>query len=121
MKLQFLNKELSVCKVNRITEIGGEFLFTARTDNENSVVCETAYVPNNTFEREDGWTAFRIEGQIDFSLTGILSPIARILADKCIGIFAVSTFDTDYVLIKKVNEDKALKALSENGYVIEKM
>ena len=115
MRLQFLNKELSVCKVNKITEIGGDFLSTARTDNENSLVCD------GTLEREDGWTAFRIEGQLDFSLTGILAPIAKIMADEGIGIFAVSTYDTDYVLIKKENGDKAQMVLKENGYIIEKM
>ena len=121
MRLQFLNKELSVCKVNKITEIGGDFLFSARTDNENSLVCETEFVPDGTLEREDGWAAFRIEGQLDFSLTGILAPIAKIMADEGIGIFAVSTYDTDYVLIKKENGAKAQMALKENGYIIEKM
>ena len=76
--------------------------------------CRTA----NTLERDDGWKAFRIEGILDFSLIGILSKLSSILAEEEIGIFAVSTFNTDYILVKKENFEKALQVLADKGYGI---
>lgn len=92
-----------------------EYCFIGKTDEENSVVCRTVDAPQNTIEREDGWRAFRIEGILDFSLTGILAKIATLLAEEKIGIFAVSTFNTDYVLVKKENETAALEKLHRDG------
>ena len=66
----------------------------------------------------DGWKAFRIQGVLDFSLIGILAKIATVLADNGISIFAVSTYNTDYVLIKKENYQKALEVLQTAGYKI---
>ena len=67
---------------------------------------------------EDGWRAFRIQGVLDFSLIGILADISRILAENKIGIFAISTFNTDYILTKEENYQKALDVLSRAGYTI---
>ena len=94
------------------------FCFTGRTDEEYSLVCRTQEVPFNTVAREDGWKAFRIEGTLDFSLIGILAQIADLLAKENISIFAVSTFNTDYILVKKEREEKALRKLAEQGYQI---
>ena len=69
-------------------------------------------------ERDDGWRAFRIQGVLDFSLVGILSEITGILAEDKIGIFAISTFNTDYILTKKENYQKALDLLDAEGYKI---
>ena len=95
-----------------------DFWFAARTDEEISLVCKTSDVPSETLERDDGWKGFRIEGVLDFSLIGILSKISAILADNKIGIFAVSTYNTDYILVKEENFEKALSVLCENGYNI---
>ena len=86
------------------------------TDEEISLVCKTDDVPQNTIERDDGWRGFRIQGVLDFSLIGILSKLSAILAENNIGIFAVSTFNTDYILVKAENFEKALKVLSDAGY-----
>ncbi len=67
---------------------------------------------------EDGWRALRVKGVLDFSLTGILAKISGILANAKIGIFAVSTYNTDYILMKKENFEKALNVLSDAGYDI---
>ena len=75
--------------------------FTAKTDEENFLVCLTKDVPPNATERDDGWRTFRIQGTLDFSLIGILSEISGILADNKIGIFAVSTYNTDKGLSNK--------------------
>ena len=96
-------------------DLSHPFTFTGTTDEEKSLVCPTSVVPSNTMERSDGWRAFRIEGVLDFSLIGILSKISAILAENRIGIFAISTFNTDY---KTADFDRALEVLSANGYEI---
>jgi len=117
LTLQILPQALTVCKVSDLSGFAMSGLyFIGNTDNERSLVCETDKTPTNTTAREDGWRAMRIIGQLDFSLTGILSKIATVLADAKVGIFAVSTYDTDYILVKAENLDRAVGALKEAGY-----
>ena len=120
MEIKKIDHEFSVCKVADYSQVDldKEYVFTGRTDEEKSLVCITDDVPANVTERDDGWKAFRIQGILDFSLIGILSRIAGILAENEIGIFAVSTFNTDYILTKKENYDKALEAFKQAGYEI---
>ena len=118
--LNKLERLLTVCKVKNIDDIdlSKEFYFIGKTDEEISLVCETNDVPENTIEREDGWRGFRIQGILDFSLIGILSKLSGILADNKIGIFAVSTFNTDYILVKDVDFEKSLAVLLNAGYAV---
>ena len=95
-----------------------EFCFVGKTDEEISLVCPTQNVPPRVIRREDGWNAFRIEGVLDFSLVGILSEIAAVLAAQKISIFAVSTYNTDYVLTRAGDYEKALDLLQKAGYQI---
>ena len=120
ISLESLEIDFSICKVEDYSEIDLQqpFVFTGSTDQEKSLVCPTEIVPKNTISREDGWRAVRICGELDFSLIGILAGIAQILAEKRIGIFAISTFCTDYVLTKEVDYEKAIHALKEAGYSI---
>ena len=120
MELKRLKYNFSVCKVADLSgvDMTQEFCFIGKTDEELSLVCITENVPENTIEREDGWKGFRIQGVLDFSLIGILSKISGILAENKIGIFAVSTYNTDYVLMKENNFDRAMKVLAEEGYEI---
>lgn len=120
MELKVIDKEFSVCKVSDFSEIdtGQPYIFTGSTDEERSLVCPAELVPGNTIERNDGWRAFRIEGVLDFSLIGILSKISTCLADNGIGIFAISTFNTDYVLTKENDFSKAIEVLELAGYTI---
>ena len=74
--------------------------------------------PQNIINREDGWRGFRIEAILDFSLIGILSKISTILAENKIGIFVVSTYNTDYVFVKDNSYEKAMNILSDAGYTI---
>ena len=83
------------------------------------LVCLTDKVPSNVIRREDGWRAFRILDVLDFSLIGILSKIASILADNSISIFALSTYNTDYVLMKDADFDGGLALLKASGYAVE--
>ncbi len=120
MELKKLEYDLTVCKVEKVSDIdlSSQFFFIGRTDEELSLVCRTDDTPGKTIERDDGWKAFRIQGVLDFSLIGILSKISGILADNRIGIFAVSTFNTDYILVKKENFGKALEVLADEGYTV---
>ena len=95
-----------------------EFYFIGKTDEELSLVCRTEDTPAETIERDDGWKGFRIQGILDFSLIGILSKLSGILADHKISIFAVSTYNTDYVLVKEENYDRALRILASEGFTI---
>ena len=113
---------LSVCKIADLSQVDpdSEPLFIGRTGDETSVVCPTDIVPENTLERDDGWRAFRIAGQLEFSMVGVLAGISSVLADAGIPIFVVSTYDTDYILIKADMFDETLRVLSEAGYVVDR-
>jgi len=115
-----LEVELSVCKVEDYSQsdLCQPFCFTGSTDEEFSLVCPTELVPANTTDRDDGWRAFRIVGVLDFSLVGILAGIAEVLAENKIGLFAVSTYNTDYILTKAENYERALDVLRNAGYTI---
>lgn len=121
MKIQKMDGDFSICKVKDYsqTDFNSEFCFTAKTDEENSLVCKTDCVPDNIIKCDNGWRAFRIKGILDFSLVGILHKISELMANYSIGIFAVSTYNTDYFFIKKKDYSKAITVLSENGYEIE--
>ena len=105
MELKALPYALTVCKLADLSapDLKKDFYFLARTDEELSLVCRTEDTPANTTDRDDGWRAFRIEGVLDFSL---------------IGIFAVSTYNTDYILVKEENFSRALRVLGEKGYEV---
>lgn len=120
MDIKVIDKEFAVCKINDVTEVNfnDEFYFVGKTDEELSLVCSSEFIPKNTIVCDSGWRAFRIEGILDFSLTGILARAADILANAKIPIFAVSTYNTDYILIKNEFFQKALDVLKENNYVI---
>ena len=122
MKLKALPDAFTVCKLTDASaiDLSQDFFFLSCTDEELSLVCRTEAVPANTTDRDDGWRGFRIEGVLDFSLIGILSKISAILAENGIGIFAVSTYNTDYILVKEANFGRALRALAGEGYEIVK-
>ena len=120
MELKRIDHKLTVCKVADLSEVdlNAEFFFIGKTDEELSLVCKTEDVPQHTIERDDGWKGFRIQGVLDFSLIGILSKLSGILADHKIGIFAVSTYNTDYILVKEENFERALDVLASEGYTV---
>lgn len=120
MVIKRINHDFSVCKVPDYSQVNmeSEYCFIGKTDEEKSLVCITACVPDNAAERDDDWKAFRVQGTLDFSLIGILSKISTLLADNEIGIFAISTYNTDYILTKKENFEKAVTVLSDAGYQV---
>lgn len=120
MEIKKICQEFSVCQVEdySLVNLKSEYCFIGKTDEENSLVCAVDEVPSNVIRRDDGWRAFRIQGVLDFSLVGILSKIASVLAEHGIPIFAVSTYNTDYVFIKEENYQRGLEILETSGYDI---
>ena len=121
MKIKKIDENFTICKVEEYSEInlGLPWIFVASTDEELSLVCPTYMTPKETLAREDGWKMFKVDGQLDFSLVGILAKITQILAHKKISIFAQSTYNTDYIMVKADKFSDAMKVLAENGYEIE--
>lgn len=115
-----ITEEFAVCQVEDYSQVNLEntFVFTGATDDEKSLVCPIALVPENALTVDKTWSAFRIEGILDFSLIGILSKISSLLAENNIGIFAISTYNTDYILTKTTDFQSALRVLEEAGYQI---
>lgn len=118
MKLKIIGGVFSVCKVKDFSLVNfkSEYVCTAKTPNENSLVCLSENVPPNVLNREDGFKAFYIDGELDFSLTGILAEISGVLAEQGISIFAVSTYNTDYIFVKEENFENALNSLRDAGF-----
>ena len=122
LEIKIINQDFSICKVPDLSQIDytDEFYFIGKTDEELSLVCSTNLIPKNALECDHEWKAFRLQGILDFSLIGILSRISTLLAENKIGIFAVSTFNTDYILVKEENFKKAIQTLEENGYELKR-
>lgn len=95
--------------------LASAFLTWSKTPDESSLVCESRLVPLGTKPVELGWRCLKVEGPLDFALTGILAQIATPLADAKISIFALSTYDTDYVLVRGTDLGAARSALSQAG------
>ena len=120
MQIKKIYHNFSICQVEdySLVNLEADYSFIAKTEEERSLVCITKDVPSNVIRREDGWKAFCVQGVLDCSLIGILSKISTILAERGISIFAVSTYNTDYILIKDTNYEKALEVLKSSGYEI---
>lgn len=118
MELEKLQTRFTICKLppDAPVDLSGRFRFVGRTDEELSLVCPTEDAPDNTIAREDGWRGFRIRGTLDFSLVGILAKLSSTLSDGGIGLFAVSTYNTDYVFVKEESFTRALDLLSRDGW-----
>jgi hypothetical protein len=95
--------------------MGARFFCVTQTADELSIVCEEARVPDGVRVEKD-WVALKLEGPFPFSLTGVLSSFLQPLATAEIPIFAVATFDTDYVLMKREKLEEAIKALGAAGH-----
>jgi hypothetical protein len=94
------------------------FCAVTRSPTEVTIVTESDLLPPGHSAREDGWTCLQVDGILDFSLTGILAQISGALAGAEISLFAVSTFDTDYILVKEATLEKAKSALRAAGIAV---
>jgi len=114
-ELRVLPGLYAVCRLPAEADVPPSFFSATRTPNELSVVCaEGDALPGAPCER--GFRIFEVAGPLDFALTGVLAAIAAPLAGAGVSIFAISTFDTDYVLVKERDLAKAVEALREAGH-----
>jgi uncharacterized protein len=123
MKLKVLDSTFSVVKFPQTEKlplwaIDSEVFSITRTDEELSIVCPSESLPANAVftDVEHDWKCMKVEGILDFSLTGILASLANPLAENKISIFAISTFNTDYLLIKRDSIEKAKVVLQNEGH-----
>ncbi len=96
----------------------GQFSAIMRTPDELSIVCQQNHVPDDTMA-EWGWRCLKVAGPLDFALTGILATLTTPLAQAGISIFALSTYDTDYLLVKEISIVQAVTALRAAGWVVQ--
>ena len=114
MKILLLHDTLSIFQVHSLEDIDLSIkpLHIGVTDDEISVVAPTNTVPSNT---NDGWKMFKVEGVLDFSMVGIVSSISGVLARANLSIFSISTYNTDYILVRNDRLNEAIKALNTAG------
>jgi len=122
LKMKLLKGRYGVCRLDKTEFIpkwakNSDFLSITRTLDELSIVCIEDSIPSY-IKYEKDWRILKIEGPLDFSLIGILASISAILAQKGISIFAISTYDTDYILVKNKDISSAIVALTDEGYEI---
>jgi hypothetical protein len=119
--LKLLSGNYVICRIGPNKSIPewarGEFVSVTRTGDALSIVCPDRNVPDDV-QRESGWRCLRVAGKLDFSLVGVIATITAILADAEISTFVVSTFDTDYLLVRDVDLDGATAALLEAGHSV---
>ncbi len=119
LKFRRLETTFAVCRLPPDAPIPlcttTEFTSITRTAEELSIVCPVDQAPQSA-KCESPWTCFELEGPFAFSLTGVLAAFLNPLAERGIPIFAVSTFDTDYILVKEEHAATALEALQAAGH-----
>jgi len=122
MRLEVLRGEFAIVRLEATAGVPAwvepsEFLSITRTSEELSIVCESSRVPLE-IAAERGWRCMKVGGPLEFSLTGVLASLADPLARAGIPIFAISTFDTDYLLVKTATLEAAVAALESVGHVV---
>ena len=122
LTMKLLKEKYGVCRLDKTELIpewaqNSDFFSITRTSDELSIVCTEDNIPNG-IKCEKDWRILKIEGPLDFSLIGIFASISTILAQKGISIFAISTYDTDYILVKNKDIDNAIESLINERYEI---
>lgn len=120
MQLIKLDGDFSVCQLAAVAgiDLGLQYSFLSVTDDEISYVCRSEFVPREVLKEEGGWKALKINGTMEFSLIGVIAGISGLLAERKISIFVISTFNTDYILVKADNFDQTLDVLRSREYEI---
>jgi uncharacterized protein len=123
LKLQIQNESLAICRLVRGVPIPawaqtGSFFSITRTHDELSIVCPDKNVPPTIKAQSTGWRSLKVRGPLAFSQVGILSELSNILAQHGVSIFAISTFDTDYILVKESDLSTAVTALKNCGHEV---
>lgn len=122
LTMTLLKESYGVCRLSPTVPLpdwatDSPFLSMTRTTDELSVVCLESCIPEGV-QCENDWRILKVEGPLDFSLIGIIARISSILAEAGISLFAISTFDTDYILVKGASIQRAIEALIRSNYDI---
>ena len=121
LRLAVLDGEYSVWRLEAdapVPEVtAGGLLSVTRTDDELSIVSPSAETPNGV-NVESGWRCLQVEGPLPFELTGVLAALSAPLAEAGVPIFVVSTYDTDFLLVKAVDLDRACEVLRDEGHAV---
>ena len=122
LTLSILPDTFGICRLEARAKLPdwallANFISITRTLDELSIVCPVGQIPPD-IECSLEWYCFQVEGQLDFSLTGILASLASPLAQAGISIFALSTYNTDYLMVKQENKELAIKILSQAGHQV---
>ena len=120
MELLLHFSEYSICKLHSVDEIPCACppAFMAITKEEISLVCHRCDLPEHLIKASHGWRLFQIGGTLDFSMTSIISNISGILAEANVSIFVISTYNTDYFMVKEENVEMAVLYLEESGHCV---
>jgi uncharacterized protein len=123
LALTLLPDTLAVCRLDKDADVptwamSGKFFSTTRTADELSLVCPQSVVPDGV-RCERGWRYLRVAGTMDFSMIGVVASLVTPLAEAGISVFVVSTFDTDYLLVKEDGLERAMAALRGAGHLLE--
>ena len=95
----------------------GEFFSITKTADELSIVCLSGVIPESV-EKDAGWQVLKIEGVLSFDLVGILAQVSAVLAEAEVSIFAISTYNTDYILVNNRDFDSAVVVLRNDGHEV---
>jgi hypothetical protein len=122
LTLTILSDTFAICRLGPAEDVPdwamiGEFASITHTADELSIVCADEHVPSDV-KADRGWRALKVEGPLDLALTGVLASLANPLAAAQINLFAVSTFDTDYLLVKEYNVTRAGEVLRQAGHEV---
>jgi len=120
--LKILPKRLAVCRLNADAPLPdwieqSDFYSITRTEEELTVVCDEKLVVPGT-KSETGWRCLKVEGPLDFSETGIVFSLTQPLAESAVPVFLISTFDTDYLMVKERDLTKTINAISAQGHQV---
>ena len=122
LSLVILPQRLAICRLSPDEPIPtflshSQFFSITRTSDELSVVLSEKIVPAD-WKAETGWRCFKVIGPLDFDLTGTLASLAMPLCEAGVSIFAVSTYDTDYLLVRENNLEKTTEILLKSGHIV---
>lgn len=127
LKLSLLKNKYVVCRLNKNERIPawaykGDVFSITRTNDELSLVCQQENIEVEELDEdilcERNWNIFKVEGPLDFALVGILSNLSCIMKEAGVSIFAISTYDTDYIMVKNEKVNEAIKALKQYGHEV---
>jgi len=121
LTLELLTATFAVCRLDFDAPIPDwahcDFVSITRTRDEMSIVCRQEEVPDDV-QAERGWRCLRVVGKLEFSLVGVIASLTKVLADAEISVFVVSTFDTDYLLVRQIDVNRTVEALKDAGHTV---